>query len=339
LLVTREGSEPDLLAELELALPAVKARVAVPGIVLADRVPCHDDGDLALSFARQAFVAQGSARGEIRELSRVVAGDLRDRLSRLGEGVSWSLLGFVPDTEEGNRFSSRLGELERALLEELRSGDAGQLESFQPLGSPGARPTVLVHLALVRPDRVHFGIERAAAAFSRFAGGRARMKVAPGAPSRAVRKLAEALAWLGISPAPGELCVDLGAAPGGWTHLALRRRAKVVAVDPGRMHPDLAGHPSLQQIRGSAFDYEPAEPVDWLLCDMAFRPLDVARLLGKWGRRGWARLLVANFKLPMTRKAEIVAEIRSLIEAGGWQRVRTRQLYHDREEITLVAHR
>jgi 23S rRNA (cytidine2498-2'-O)-methyltransferase len=80
-------------------------------------------------------------------------------------------------------------------------------------------------------------------------------------------------------------------------------------------------------------------PVDWLFCDMAWRPLEVAALLAKWGRRRWARMLVANVKLPMTRKAEIVARVRDiLVQEGNWKNVHIKQLYHDREEVTITAH-
>jgi len=168
-------------------------------------------------------------------------------------------------------------------------------------------------------------------------GGRLRTKVPGDRPSRAARKLAEAFAWLGISPEPGELCVDLGAAPGGWTWVLLERRARVIAVDPGKLRPDLLGRRGLTYIPGNAFEFQPDEPVDWLFCDMAFRPLEVAKLLAKWGRHRYATLLVANFKLPMRRKAEIVKELVATLEGGGFRAVRARQLYHDRDEITVTA--
>ena len=87
----------------------------------------------------------------------------------------------------------------------------------------------------------------------------------------------------------------------------------------------------------SAFEYTPDEPVDWLFCDMAWRPVEVARMLARWGRNRLTTMLVANFKLPMKRKAETVAEIRTVLERGGFAAVRTRQLYHDRDEITVTA--
>jgi 23S rRNA (cytidine2498-2'-O)-methyltransferase len=175
-------------------------------------------------------------------------------------------------------------------------------------------------------------------ALSLWPGGRARMRLGGNFPSRAARKLAEAFAWLGIAPGSGELCVDLGAAPGGWSWLLLEKRARVIAVDPARMDAQLMRNPRLRHVQGNAFDYEPEEPVDWLFCDMAYRPLEVAQMLGRWARRRHTRLLVANFKLPMKRKVEMVERIRLLLADSGFMSIRTRQLYHDREEITLTAH-
>jgi 23S rRNA (cytidine2498-2'-O)-methyltransferase len=72
---------------------------------------------------------------------------------------------------------------------------------------------------------------------------------------------------------------------------------------------------------------------------MAWRPLEAAALLAKWGRRKWARMMVANIKLPMTKKADILTRVRAILEQeGNWKHVRMKQLYHDRDEITLTAH-
>jgi 23S rRNA (cytidine2498-2'-O)-methyltransferase len=70
---------------------------------------------------------------------------------------------------------------------------------------------------------------------------------------------------------------------------------------------------------------------------MAWRPLEVAALLAKWARRQWARQMVANFKLPMKKKAEMLFRVREILESGGWRNLRSRQLYHDREEVTIAA--
>jgi 23S rRNA (cytidine2498-2'-O)-methyltransferase len=119
----------------------------------------------------------------------------------------------------------------------------------------------------------------------------------------------------------------------------LKRRARVIAVDPAQLSPTMKGKKGLSHVCASAFDYAPDEPVDWLLCDMAWRPLEVAQLLAKWAKRNWARQLVANIKLPMTKKLEILTRVRETLTEGGWRDVRARQLYHDRDEITLSAWR
>jgi 23S rRNA (cytidine2498-2'-O)-methyltransferase len=71
---------------------------------------------------------------------------------------------------------------------------------------------------------------------------------------------------------------------------------------------------------------------------MAWRPLEVAQMLGRWARQRQTRMLVANFKLPMKRKVEMLERLRELLAASGFAGIRMRQLYHDREEITLTAH-
>jgi 23S rRNA (cytidine2498-2'-O)-methyltransferase len=90
-------------------------------------------------------------------------------------------------------------------------------------------------------------------------------------------------------------------------------------------------------VRGDAFRFEPPEPADWLFSDMAWRPLESAALLAKWARRGWARLCIANIKLPMRKKAEMLVRVREILGDGGWSNLRVRQLYHDREEVTVAG--
>ncbi|MGA9524688.1 MAG: SAM-dependent methyltransferase, partial [Myxococcaceae bacterium] len=138
-------------------------------------------------------------------------------------------------------------------------------------------------------------------------------------------------------PGRGEQCVDLGAAPGGWTQRLVERGARVIAVDPANLSPELTRHPKVRHVKESAFAFEPEEPVDWLFCDMAWRPLEVAQLLAKWARRGWATHLVANIKLPMKDKNPILWRVRQTLEQGGWRELRMRQLYHDRDEVTVTA--
>jgi 23S rRNA (cytidine2498-2'-O)-methyltransferase len=150
-------------------------------------------------------------------------------------------------------------------------------------------------------------------------------------------KLVEALTWLDRGPEPGDLCVDLGAAPGGWTWVLLERRARVLAIDLGDLAPSVRDRKGVVHLRADAFRAVPEEPMDWLFCDMAFRPLEVAGLLAKWARNKWARHLVANLKLPMKQKAQMLFRVRDILTDGGWSSLRARQLYHDRDEVTIAG--
>ena len=111
----------------------------------------------------------------------------------------------------------------------------------------------------------------------------------------------------------------------------------MIAVDPARLDPIVTRNRSLTHLRADAFRFEPEGTADWLVADMAWRPLEAAALYGKWARRGWARMLIANIKLPMRKKAEYLARVRDILTSSGWQGVRARQLYHDREEVTVAA--
>jgi 23S rRNA (cytidine2498-2'-O)-methyltransferase len=202
------------------------------------------------------------------------------------------------------------------------------------------RGGVLGQICFIDPGMIAVGVVAASEAVSLAPGGRQRMHRGADAPSRAALKLDEALSTLGVGPDRGELCVDLGAAPGGWTQRLVALGARVIAVDPATLAAPLRNHAKVRHVRDSAFRFAPGEPVDWLFCDMAWRPFEVAQLLAKWGRHGWAAHVVANVKLPMKDKNGVLYRVRHVLEHDGrWKHVSIRQLYHDRDEVTLTARR
>lgn len=309
----RAGFEADLAEETagQVIGPAL-----VRGRAPRDRLP---------TFGRQGL--------PIRDEVAPTAAALLPIVSELAGQARFALHVWVPDSDEGNRLSAHADALGR----ELRAG----------LGEPRARELradrldpaePLIQIAVVSRERAFAGALPVSEAASTWPGGRARMKLPPGAPSRATAKLLEALTWTGVGPGPGEICVDLGAAPGGWTFVLLARRARVIAVDRAAMAPALARDRRLSHVRDNAFDFRPDEPVDWLFCDMVHKPVEVARLIARWGREGLARLVVSNLKLPMKKRLPAVADACRIVREGGWKDLRTRQLYHDRDEITLFAH-
>jgi len=133
--------------------------------------------------------------------------------------------------------------------------------------------------------------------------------------------------------------VDLGAAPGGWTWQLVRRGLLVTAVDNGPMDPALMNTGMVNHRRTDAFTCSPERNIDWLVCDMAERPLHVSRLVARWFIQKHCKAAIFNLKLPMKKRYQTVMECkqvldRSLGREGIDHQLRIKHLYHDREEVT-----
>lgn len=76
-------------------------------------------------------------------------------------------------------------------------------------------------------------LDEAAVSFDVVDAAQRRMRLDPLAPSRSYLKIEEAFRVLGRAPEKNDLVIDLGAAPGGWSYSALKRGARVTAVDNG----------------------------------------------------------------------------------------------------------
>ncbi len=167
-----------------------------------------------------------------------------------------------------------------------------------------------------------------------FFAGQRRMADDPQAPSRSYLKVEEAYVLLGEGPKEGELVVDLGAAPGGWSYSAAKRRARVVAVDNGPLKGGALNNPLIERRAEDAFKFEAR--CDWLFCDMIEEPDRVLDLLERWLARRGCRRFIVNLKfgrhdpLPLLRKARAALSPRCEL-------LLARHLYHDREEFTLLG--
>lgn len=120
-----------------------------------------------------------------------------------------------------------------------------------------------------------------------------------GPPSRAYRKLWEALVLAGRTPAPGERCLDAGAAPGGWTWAIAGLGASVLAIDRAELDPRIAAMPGVEARRGDAFALKPEEvgPVDWLFSDVISYPPALLSWVERWLASGLAKNMVCTIKM------------------------------------------
>ncbi len=153
-----------------------------------------------------------------------------------------------------------------------------------------------------------------------------------GPPNRAYLKLWEAFTLIGRRPRPGELCLDLGASPGGWTWVAAKLGARVVSVDKAPLDPAVAALPGVEVRRMSAFALAPRDvgPVDWLLSDVVCYPRRLHRLVEAWMRSGLVRNFVCTVKFQGPTDPEAMRLFAAI--PGG----RLMHLHHNRHELTWV---
>ena len=145
--------------------------------------------------------------------------------------------------------------------------------------------------------------------------------------------------------ASGMYAVDLGACPGGWTYQLVQRSMMVYAVDNGPMATSLMDTGQVFHEREDGFRFRPPRTnISWLVCDMVEKPARVANLMADWLVNGWCREAIFNLKLPMKKRYEEVTQNLAMIEQrltenGINAQIRARQLYHDREEVTVHIRR
>lgn len=202
-----------------------------------------------------------------------------------------------------------------------------------------ARPLELVEVAPDAPLGSWTLLERdlvlaAGACTSPFPNGVPRfVEDRDGPPSRAYLKLWEAFARSRRRPGPGDRCLDLGAAPGGWTWLLARTGAEVTAIDRAPLAPEVERLPNVTAVQGSAFALDPAEvgPVDWWCSDIIAYPDRLLELVTRWLASGHVRNLVCTVKFQGPTDHEVAARFAAI--RGG-------QLFHlsqNKHELTFVV--
>ena len=151
-------------------------------------------------------------------------------------------------------------------------------------------------------------------------------------PSRAYLKLWEALTVIGERPGPGDLCLDLGASPGGWSWVLHGTGARVVSVDKAPLDPRIAALPGLEYRQLSAFALDPASlgPVDWLFSDVVCYPARLYRLVETWLAAGTCRRFLCTIKFQGATDHETARRFAAIPNS------RLMHLSHNKHELTWV---
>jgi 23S rRNA (cytidine2498-2'-O)-methyltransferase len=153
-----------------------------------------------------------------------------------------------------------------------------------------------------------------------------------GPPSRAYLKLWEALTLIGRRPGPGEVCLDLGSSPGGWSWALARLGAQVISVDRAPLAPEVAKLSGIEYRAESAFALDPASvgPLDWLFCDVVCYPARLLVLVERWIAAGTCRRFVCTIKFQGVTDHAVAARFAAIPGST------LRHLYHNKHELTWI---
>ncbi len=338
LLYCRPGFEQDCAQE---ALR--QARQQKPIMVAEQPAIIADSGYVVVALNEQTLSYRELifARQLIRLHHSIAALSERDRLTPILDAVAalpgtfGTLWLEAPDTNDGKLLAAFMRRFRPLLETELRG--PGRLQD-DPRSA---------RLHIFFPDKNSVLIGSSDPRNSADAVmGIVRQSMPAEAPSRSTMKLAEAIAvFMDRSEQarllrPGMTAVDLGAAPGGWTWQLVKRGIRVTAVDNGPMKGALLNHPLVQHLRQDGFKYAPRKAVDWLVCDMVEKPSRVSALIASWFAAGWCKHAIFNLKLPMKQRIAALDSAlggirQQLDEEGINYKMLAKQLYHDREEVTV----
>ncbi len=252
----------------------------------------------------------------------------------------WTLLLGAAVPEANTVSPRRIGLIEEGLRDWLKRKQKRLLKTWTPSneGSTGS----LLQATWTAGDTGYWShcsaevAQHAAAALSRYPAGLPLIASDLEAPARAFAKLAEAQQRLGRAIQPGETCVDLGASPGGWTWVAVQQGAHTTAIDRSPLRPDLMRHANVEFVKGDAFAYEPPQPVDWLLCDVAAFPQRTLELLQQWLGQCWCRNFVVTTKFRGSEGYELLPAYKQLLRDSGYE-FQVRRLNANKNEMTSMG--
>jgi len=336
--------EPDwqepLATELRAEFTASDVKFPAPGIVVLPGWQQFDPATRpALVWSRQTLpaaeqVSAPSINQWVETLGQRIVAAMKD------DDGPWTLL-FGAAVPEVNAVSPRrIGLIEEGLRDWLKRKQKRLLKTWKPASEPATG--CLLQVAWTASDRAYWScctqqvVQQAAAALSRFPAGLPPIASDLDAPARAFSKLVEAQLRLGRSIKRGETCVDLGASPGGWTWVAVQHGGRVTAIDRSPLRADLMLHPDVTFVKGDAFAYEPPQPVDWLLCDVAAFPQRTLELLEQWLGQRWCRNFVVTTKFRGSEGYELLPAYKKLLRDSGYE-FQLRRLNANKNEMTSMG--
>jgi 23S rRNA (cytidine2498-2'-O)-methyltransferase len=336
--ITRAGQEGFIDRECEALEPRPQCTELDTGVVeLSGFDPRHFTTS-PLFFVTQLLPRPEELRApSVKQWARLL---LEQLTQLLGEGNEpWGLHIFEPASADSGKQYSRAKLIEKEILALLKEKRRSLLKSLLP--SPTAE-TTLIQLLLITPERGFISIatphdrKLAGPAVSPCLAGYVAVPDDQTPPSRAFKKLIEAQDVFGISLRAGMQCADLGASPGGWTHVLAKAGCRVWAIDRSPLDPPLMKNRTVTFVKGDAFAWTPEKTLDLMVCDVISAPEKTLALVERWIKERLCRTLCVTIKFKGEPDFVVLQKVKSVLSTSCY-RFAGKQLTNNKNELTVVA--
>ncbi len=339
----QRGSEKAVKSEIAAAWPGLKFAFSRPGFLTFKRPP---DTSLPLKFSLASTFARNSgwsvgksvAKGAGDDAATLVAEVLKSPAAKHCQHVHvWQRDTHVPGQKGFEPGQSVLADEMAALI----VGAPGMVNRKVPANQVAKANDLVLDVVLVEPNEWWFGFHYATTTAGRWPGGVPKIDASVEVISRAYFKLDEALRWAGIKIKPGDVCAEIGSAPGGACQFMLEQGAQVIGVDPAEMEEEVLNHENFTHMRrrGNEVRKKDLRNVRWLMADVNAAPtytLDTVEEIVSSSSVD-VRGVVLTLKLVDMKFADQIDAFRKRVKELGFSVVKTRQLAFNRGEICLVG--
>lgn len=337
------GAESAVKAELARDWPALRLAYSRPGF-LTFKLP--EGLELAADFALKSVFARSYGFS----LGKVEGTDSAQR----AHGV-WELWGARPvdrihvwqrdqapagDEEVEPGASVLVTEAREQLLQAVPRSLRLAANAANPRAAAEPGETIL-DCVLVEPHQWWIGYHQARWFASRWPGGAPWLEPPGEMVSRAWLKMEEALRWSGLPVPVGARWAEIGSAPGGASQALLARGLYVTGIDPAQMDPRVLANARFTHIRRRSNEVRRRDfrKIRWLSADMNVAPsytLEAVAAICQHPEVN-VRGMLLTLKLPQWELAAELPALLCQIRGWGYNRIRARQLYHNRQEVCVAA--
>ena len=342
--ITRTGQEGYLCTELHHSIAQkhrtspVQCTQSAPQTVVLSHESHEDLCRVPLFFSSQCLPDSQIIKAA--SISAWATAVLEHLLARFGDAPQeWCLHVFEPASAETGKQYARSQRVQETILELLKQKRRSYLRTLKQDSSP---TSTIVQVAMIEPTSGYISFADAhirslyRAALSRVVAGYVSIPDDTRPPSRAFKKLREAIDVFALTPQRGEAAVDLGASPGGWTHVLRDLGLAVTAIDRSPLAPPLMRDRKVNWQAGNALTWYPPTPVDWLVCDVITTPENTASLLQAWVSKRLCKHFCVTVKFKGAPAIDTLLSLSAFL-LDHTVSFDARQLTHNKNEVTLVG--